>query len=84
VNDSTAMLFNLTTHQLFKSQNHSQAILCYKGSGLEFGNSELGAKEPFFEKNNSYSYANVPGYRIEIDSEKINKLTNIKCVAGVF
>ena len=41
VNDSTAMLFNLTTHQLFKSQDHSKAIGCYKGWGPTFGNAEL-------------------------------------------
>ena len=77
------MLFNLTTHQLFKSQDHSQAILCYKGCGIEFGNSELGANETFDGNNKCYSYANFPGYRIEIDSKKINKLTNLKCIAGI-
>jgi hypothetical protein len=30
VTDSTAMLFNLTTKQLFKCQNHPWAIKCWK------------------------------------------------------
>ena len=64
VNDSTAMLFNLTTHQLFKSQDHSQAIKCYKGWGPTFGDAELVAREPFNGDNKCYSYANQPGYRI--------------------
>ena len=64
VNDSTAMLFNLTTHQLFKSQDHSKAIECYKGYGPKFGDVELGAKEPFNLDDNCYSCVNNAGYRI--------------------
>ena len=64
VNDSTAMLFNLTTHQLFKSQDHSKAIGCGKYWGPHFGNGELAADEPFNGDNKCYSYVNRPGYRI--------------------
>ena len=54
VNDSTAMLFNLTSQQFFKSQNHSVAIKCYKGYGPYFGNGELYASEPFNGNNKCY------------------------------
>ena len=70
VNDSTAMLFNLTTHQLFKSQDHSKAITCKNTWGPIFGaktlsgNAELGATEPFNRDKNCYSYPNKPGYQI--------------------
>ena len=64
VNDSTAMLFNLTTHQLFKSQDHSQAIYFYKGWGPRFGDAELEAYEPFNGHENCLSYVNEPGYQI--------------------
>ena len=64
VNDSTAMLFNLTTHQLFKSRDHSKAIYCYKGYGPIFGNGELGANDPFNGDNKCYSFTNQDGYRI--------------------
>jgi hypothetical protein len=72
VNDSTAMLFNLTTHQLFKSQDHSKAIYCGKGYGPRFGDSlfrdslfgELAANEPFNGDNKCWSFSNSKGYRI--------------------
>ena len=64
VNDSTAMLFNLTTHQLFKSQDHSKAIKCNKGWGPIFGNGELAANGPFNGDNKCYSYPNIDGYQI--------------------
>jgi hypothetical protein len=64
MNDSTAMLFNLTTHQLFKSQDHSKAIYCGKGFGPTFGDGELEATEPFNGNNRCYSRTNNAGYRI--------------------
>ena len=64
VNDSTAMLFNLTTHQLFKSQDRSKAIESGKYCGPMFGNAELGANEPFNGNDYCYSYANMDGYQI--------------------
>jgi hypothetical protein len=64
MNDSTAMLFNLTTHQLFKSQHHSKAIKCYKYWGPIFGDEDLGAMEPFNGNNKCWSIVNEPGYRI--------------------
>ena len=74
------MLFNLTTQQLFKCQYHDWAIRCKKNRGPEFGLSELNALlEPFNKDNACWSNANKDGYQIEMDSEKINKLTNLKC-----
>ena len=73
------MLFNLTTHQLFKSQNHSKAIICSKKSGPEFGAGELVAYEPFDEYINCRSSVNMSGYRIGVDSEIKSKLTNLEC-----
>jgi hypothetical protein len=79
VNDSTAMLFNLTTHKLFKSQDHSKAIRCYKDDGPVFGKGELEANEQFNGNNKCCSFANRDVYKIEMDNNRINKLTNLKC-----
>jgi hypothetical protein len=74
----------MTTQQLFKSQDHSVAFRCAKGYGPVFGNGELYAYEPFNGNNKCYSCANRDGYRIEMDSEWVNKLTNLKCGHGYF
>ena len=80
VTDTTAMLFNLTTQQLFKCQYHQLAIRCKKDTGPCFGNRELLAlNQPFNKDNACLSDANEDGYQIGMDSEKINKLTNLKC-----
>jgi hypothetical protein len=79
--DSTAMLFNLTTRQLFKSQDHSKAFKYYKSDGPQFGIAELHATEPFNGNNKCRSLVNEPGYKIEMDSEMISKLTNLKCTS---
>jgi hypothetical protein len=74
------MLFNLTTQQLFKCIKHHWAIRFYKDYGPWFGNSELLALlQPFNRDNACLSSANRDGYQIEMDNEKINKLTNLKC-----
>ena len=74
------MLFNLTTQQLFKCQYHQWAIVCNKDKGPCFGLSELQAfLEPFNKDNACWSNANEDVYQVEMDSEKINKLTNLKC-----
>jgi hypothetical protein len=44
-----------------------------------FGDSELGAREPFNHYDNCYSFANNNGYRIKMNYSKKNKLTNLKC-----
>jgi hypothetical protein len=82
VSDSTAMLFNLTTRNAFKVQDHTKAIACGKREGPCFGNSELYAKEPFNGKNKCMSYVNRYGYRIKMDSESKSNLTNLKCQYG--
>ena len=74
------MLFNLTTQQLFKCIKHKWAINCNKDYGPSFGLSELLALiEPFNKDDACVSNANKEAYQIEMDSEKINKLTNLKC-----
>jgi hypothetical protein len=76
--DSTAMLFNLTTRQLFKSQDRYKAISYDNRCGPEFGSAELTATEPFNGNNKCWAHINGAGYKIEMDSEKISKLTNLK------
>ena len=79
--DTTAMLFNLTTQQLFKCQYHKWAIKCNKDKGPCFGNGELLALlEPFNKDNACQSKANKDGYQIGMDKENINKLTTLKLV----
>ena len=51
VSDSTAMLFNLTTRNAFKLQDHTKGITCGKGRGPRFGIGELYAAEPFNGNN---------------------------------
>ena len=82
VSDSTAMLFNLTTNKVFKCQDHSMAIECYKGYGPVFGNGELGTVQPFNGNNQCWSYAEHSGYRIGIDGENKSDLTNLKYGLG--
>jgi len=45
------MLFNLTTRNAFKVQDHTKAIYCGKGVGPYFGYAELYADEPFNGNN---------------------------------
>ncbi len=78
VSDSTAMLFNLTTRNVFKVQDHTKAITCGKDNGPDFGIGELQAFEPFNENNQCASYVNNVCYRIRMDSQWKNNLTNIK------
>jgi hypothetical protein len=51
VSDSTAMLFNLTTRNLFKVQDHTKAIRCAKELGPCFGDGGLYAAGPFNGNN---------------------------------
>jgi hypothetical protein len=73
------MLFNLTTHASFPCKHPSYAIRCYKDSGARFGSWELiAANEPFNKENACRSYTNETPYRIPLNSEGINMLTNMK------
>ena len=78
VSDHTAIVFNLTTRKLFKCQDHSKAILCWKERGPVFGDREIGAKEPFNGFNQCYSYAQDVAYNIPMDNNGISSLTNLK------
>ena len=74
------MLFNLTTHTSFPCINPSRAIVCRKDKGPYFGDWELLALyEPFNQENACTSLANWSGYKIPLNSEGINMLTNQKC-----
>jgi hypothetical protein len=55
------------------------AILCDKGYGPCFGWGELRVYVPFNQHNACYSYANFEGYKIPVNSEGINMLTNKEC-----
>ncbi len=79
LSDSTAMLFNLTTRNAFKVQDHTVAIYCAKRHGPSFGIRELKAHEPFNGLNKCCSTVNRDGYRITMDSESKSNLTNLKC-----
>ena len=74
--DSGSILFNLTTHRLFKSKDHSKAIKCSRGLGPCFGDEELIAFEPFNRENQCRAYVNQSGYRVDKDQENYNMLTN--------
>ena len=80
MSDSTAMLFNLTTRNAFKLQDHTKAIYCGKDWGPNFGNGELYAADPFNGNNKCGSFVNSDGYRIKMDSESKSNLTKLKCV----
>ena len=79
MSDSTAMLFNLTTHNAFKVQDHTKAIVRGKDRGPDFGYGDLCAKEPFNGNDKCWSFVNGDGYRITMDSESKCNLTNLKC-----
>jgi hypothetical protein len=78
------MLFNLTTRNEFKVQDHTKAIRCGKKYGPFFGNAELYADQPFNGNNSCGSNLNRDGYRITMDSENKSNLTNLKCQEGAF
>ena len=74
------MLFNLSCCRHFPTKQTGREILCSSERGPCFtkdGNSELGAYyEPFNGDRCCGSYANKPGYRIPVDAEGKNMLTN--------
>ena len=79
------MLVNLTTHTSFPCVNHEEAIYCTKDRGPDFGRGELQVwNEPFNEDRACYSRGNDDVYRIPIDSEGVNMLTNQKCNHVIF
>ena len=57
-------------------------IYCHKGWGPRFtdsnGITELGTQSKFNSPDHSYSSANKSGYRIGVDDEELNMLTNKK------
>lgn len=70
--DRTAMVFNLTTRKLFKSQGSTIDIWCWHGNrGPKFGWADLCLEYPHCK-----SYHNRPDYKIGIDNKGINSLTN--------
>jgi hypothetical protein len=79
--DSGAFLFNLTRCTSFPCIKHEWAIRCKKDWGPHFGNGELRVYgEPFNKPNACWSNANASGYKIPVNSEGINMLTNKKSV----
>ena len=79
VSESEAMLFNLSCCRHFPSKNTGKDIYCsYKvGPCFDGGSSELSAwDEPINGDGKCSSWANKPGYRIPIDNEGTNLLTN--------
>ena len=81
--DSSAFIFNLTRPTSFPCLDHERAINCWKYSGPVFGNYELLVlHEPFNQPNACWSMPNKDGYKIPVNSEGINMLTNKKCDDG--
>jgi hypothetical protein len=79
--DPGAFLFNLTRHTSFPCLDHTRAISCNKYYGPDFGLSELLVlHEPFNQPNACWSRGNKEGYKISVNSEGINMLTNNKSV----
>jgi len=59
--------------------------MCDKEKGPGFGNGELLVlHQPFNQPNACRSNANFGGYKIPVDSEGINMLTNKKSVNDIF
>ncbi len=83
ISDSTAMLFNLSTRNIFKPRDETIAIQCGKDRGPCFGIYELLSSEPFNGNKKCSSYVNSDGYYITMDSEFKSNLTNVECQYGL-
>jgi hypothetical protein len=69
----------LSKSRSFPCVDYRWAIRCWKNNGLCFGNGELRVFHgPFNEPNACLSQANESIYKIPVNSEGINMLTNIK------
>jgi hypothetical protein len=86
--DKGAILFNLTTHASFPCKNPSYAIKWDTYEGPNFGDGELRAGEySFYNTENACSSLTFGiggvnpynSYKIPLNSEGINLLTNKKC-----
>jgi hypothetical protein len=67
----------LSGSRSFPCADYRWAIRCWKNSGPWFGNGELRVfHEPFNEPNACLSMANESSYKIPVNSEGINMLTN--------
>lgn len=76
VEDSSAMLFNLTEKLKFPIVIKERAIYCKREWGPCFGDSELAAYyEPFNEKNQQESFANNSAYGIKKNQQNRNMLS---------
>jgi hypothetical protein len=82
VSDSTAMLFNLTTRNVFKCKQSRQAISCWNGCGPCFGDGELEGGDTFNVYQNCKSIVNGDVYCIPNDKEGRNMLTNLPTKKG--
>jgi hypothetical protein len=83
VRDDNAFLFNLSCARLFPSQHSGSDIYCGWNRGPYFGGNggvELAAVyQSFNGENNCCSFANKPGYMIEMETDGVtNKLTRKK------
>ncbi len=80
------MLFNLTKNRSFPVNKGRNAIKRGKYYGPSFGGGlpELSAfYEPFNADEACWSEVNLDSFRIPVSDERINMLTNLKCVNGM-
>jgi hypothetical protein len=79
--DPGAVLFNLTRCRSFPCVDHKGAINCSGYWGPYFGSGELAVYyEPFNKSNACYSIPNKKYFKIPVNIEGINILTNKKSV----
>ena len=76
--DPGAVLFNLSRCRSFPCEDHSAAIFCSKYYGPIFGDGLKLLFEPFNKPNACFSCANRDNYKIPVNDEGINMLTNKK------
>ena len=73
--DSSAMLFNLTTHHCFTPTNPSFSVRLNKAKGPNFGENSLYAEEPFNEDQKIGSMIHKTCYNNVKDGQNIHLLT---------
>jgi hypothetical protein len=73
----------LSRSRSFPCKKHKDAIYCWKNWGPDFGVAELKVyEEPFNKPDACWSHNDSLVYRIPVNSEDINMLTNKKKTPG--
>jgi hypothetical protein len=66
----------LTTQVSFKIKDQSQAIRCERSCGPYFGSGDLALMKGPFNNKYACSFGNRRYFKVEVDDDLINKLTN--------